>query len=142
MVSDFVLSFDKLKTVSYFRLAQHITYVHKHSHQPPAQFQALDMGLMRRYIDLCKMKNPSIPPELTDYIVDAYVELRKDARNNADMAFTSARNMLAILRLSTALARLRLADVVEKEDVGEALRLLEMSKISLTHTEDLSLIHI
>lgn len=96
------------------------------------------MGLMRRYIDLCKMKNPSIPAALTDYIVDAYVELRKDARNNVDMTFTSARNMLAILRLSTALARLRLADVVEKEDVGEALRLLEMSKISLTHTEDRS----
>lgn len=40
------------------------------------------MGLMRRYIDLCKRKNPAVPPALTDYIVDAYVEMRKDARNN------------------------------------------------------------
>lgn len=29
------------------RLAQHITYVHQHSRQPPAQFEPLDMKLMR-----------------------------------------------------------------------------------------------
>ena len=33
-------------------------------------------------------------------------------------------------------ARLRLSDVVEKEDVREAIRLTEMSKDSLNHTED------
>lgn len=58
------------------------------------------------------------------------------SNNFQDMTFTSARNLLAILRLSTALARLRLSDEVEREDVGEAMRLLEMSKISLAQTED------
>jgi len=33
--------------------------------------------------------------------------------------------------LATALARLRIVDVVEKEDVNEAMRLMEMSKDSL-----------
>ncbi|XP_054272412.1 DNA replication licensing factor Mcm7 [Macrosteles quadrilineatus] len=127
---------DKADRDTDLRLAQHITYVHQHCKQPPAQFTALDMGLMRRYIDLCKRKSPVVPPALTDYIVDAYVEMRKDARNNKDMTFTSARNLLAILRLSTALARLRLSDSVEREDVGEAMRLLEMSKISLVQTEE------
>jgi len=28
-------------------LAQHITYVHQHSRQPPSSFQQLDMKLMR-----------------------------------------------------------------------------------------------
>lgn len=72
------------------------------------------------------------------------------------MTFTSARNLLGILRLSTALvnilsslndallqiysscmhqARLRLAEEVEKEDVREAMRLMEMSKDSLNHNE-------
>lgn len=32
-------------------------------------------------------------------------------------------------------ARLRLADVVEKEDVNEAMRLMEMSKASLVDNE-------
>ena len=94
------------------------------------------MNLIRRYIGLCKRKNPTIPTELTDYIVGAYVELRRDARNNRDMTFTSARNLLGILRLSTALARLRLANSVEKSDVAEALRLLEMSKDSLNQNNE------
>ena len=66
----------------------------------------------------------------------AYVELRREARNSKDMTFTSARNLLAILRLSTALARLRLVDQVEKEDVSEAMRLLEKSKDSLNVEAD------
>ena len=33
--------------------------------------------------------------------------------------------------MATALARLRIVDVVEKEDVNEAMRLMEMSKDSL-----------
>ncbi|EDX09773.1 GD14135 [Drosophila simulans] len=118
------------------RLAKHITYVHSHSKQPPTRVKALDMNLMRRYINLCKRKNPTIPDELTDYIVGAYVELRREARNQKDMTFTSARNLLGILRLSTALARLRLSDSVEKDDVAEALRLLEMSKDSLNQIHE------
>ncbi|XP_051781173.1 DNA replication licensing factor MCM7 isoform X2 [Erpetoichthys calabaricus] len=113
------------------RLAQHITYVHQHSKQPPSQFVPIDMKLMRRYIALCKKKQPAIPESLADYITAAYVEMRKEARVNKDMTFTSARTLLSILRLSTALARLRLVDLVEKEDVNEAMRLMEMSKDSL-----------
>lgn len=118
------------------RLAQHITYVHQHCAQPPTQFTPLNMKLMRRYVALCKKKNPYIPESLTDYIVSAYVEMRKEARNNKDTTFTSARTLLGVLRLATALARLRLVDVVEKEDVNEAMRLMEMSKDSLTHNNE------
>ncbi|XP_063223755.1 DNA replication licensing factor Mcm7 [Bacillus rossius redtenbacheri] len=118
------------------RLAQHITYVHQHCKQPPMTFQPIDMKVIRRYIALCKKKEPSIPEELTDYIVSAYVEMRKEARNSKDTTFTSPRNLLAILRLSTALARLRLFNKVEKEDVEEAIRLMEMSKHSLVQTDD------
>ncbi|KAK7864443.1 hypothetical protein R5R35_000475 [Gryllus longicercus] len=118
------------------RLAQHIAYVHQHNKNPPMTFQALDMKLMRRYIALCKKNEPTIPADLSDFIVSSYVELRKEARNNKDMTFTSARNLLAILRLSTALARLRLSNIVDKEDVLEAIRLMEMSKASLHHSEE------
>ncbi|XP_013393815.1 DNA replication licensing factor mcm7 [Lingula anatina] len=126
---------DKADRENDLRLAQHITYVHQHNVQPPSQFTPLDMKLMRRYVALCKKKNPVIPEALTDYLTGAYVEMRKEARNSKDTTFTSARSLLAILRLSTALARLRLADVVEKEDVNEAMRLIEMSKESLSTEE-------
>ncbi|XP_025066886.1 DNA replication licensing factor MCM7, partial [Alligator sinensis] len=113
------------------RLAQHITYVHQHSRQPPCTYQPLDMKLMRRYISMCKRRQPAVPEALADYITAAYVEMRKEAWASPDATFTSARTLLAILRLATALARLRLVDVVEKEDVNEAMRLMEMSKDSL-----------
>lgn len=68
-------------------------------------------------------------------VADSYVEMRRESRNNVDKTFTSARNLLGVLRLATALARLRLANVVEKEDVAEANRLVEMSKHSINYSE-------
>ncbi|KAM4586652.1 DNA replication licensing factor MCM7 isoform 2-T2 [Fundulus diaphanus] len=122
---------DKPDADADLRLAQHITYVHQHSRQPPTHFTPIDMKLMRRYIALCKRRQPVVPESLADYITAAYVEMRKEARVSSDTTFTSARTLLSILRLSTALARLRMMDTVEKEDVNEAMRLMEMSKDSL-----------
>lgn len=113
------------------KLAEHIAYVHTHSREPPHKFKPLDARLIRRYVALCKRKQPVVPEHLTDHIVNTYVELRKEARNNKDTTFTSARTLLAILRLASALARLRLADTVEQQDVLEACRLTEASKESL-----------
>ncbi|XP_076844847.1 DNA replication licensing factor MCM7 isoform X1 [Brachyhypopomus gauderio] len=122
---------DKPDADNDLRLAQHITYVHQHCRQPPTHFSPIDMKLMRRYLNKCKKRQPVVPEALADYITAAYVEMRKEARVSKDTTFTSARTLLSILRLSTALARLRMVDVVEKEDVNEAMRLMEMSKDSL-----------
>lgn len=65
------------------------------------------------------------------FIVANYVEMRKDARNSGDGSYVSARTLLSIIRLSTALARLRMADFVEQEDVAESIRLMEFSKASI-----------
>lgn len=121
------------------RLAQHITEVHMNEQevQNEQQQSALDMRLMRRYIALCKKKEPIIPEFLTDHLVEAYIEMRREARNNKHLGtFTSPRTLLAVLRLSTALARLRLAEQVEQADVDEAIRLIEMSKHSLALDEN------
>lgn len=64
------------------------------------------------------------------------MELRKQARVSKDMTYTSARMLLAILRLSTALARLRCGDLVSKEDIDEALRLMESSRLLLKDQEN------
>ena len=61
-----------------------------------------------QYIAACKKRQHIIPDTLTDYIVGQYVEMRRDARNNRggiNQTFTSARTLLALLRLSTALVR-------------------------------------
>lgn len=125
---------DKSDRENDLRLAKHITFVHQHNTNPPQQHTPLDMRLMRRYIALCKKQTPEIPASLTDRIVGYYCNMRKEARdsNNKQVkTFTSARTLLGILRLSTALARLRLVNQVEIHDVNEAMRLIESSKDSL-----------
>merc|ERR1719466_199101 len=123
------------------QLARHIAFVHQHCNEPgfpPPQHAPIDMKLMRRYVALCQSKTPVIPANLSEYIVGSYCELRKEARmeeNKHCSTFTSARSLLAILRLSTALARLRLVDCVEKDDVKEAMRLMEMCKDSLKQSD-------
>lgn len=89
--------------IFFHRLADHITQVHMFCREPQANFDPMPMNLMRRYVSYCRSIQPVIPEDLTDYIVSAYVEIRKEARNSRDMTFTSARNLLGILRLSTAL---------------------------------------
>lgn len=72
---------------------------------------ALSLSL-RRYISKCKLKQPVVPESLSDYITAAYVEMRKEARVSKDTTFTSARTLLSILRLSTALVRLKHTSVI------------------------------
>ena len=57
----------------------------------------------RRYIATCKRKQPVVPEALADYITAAYVEMRKEAWASKDTTYTSARTLLGILRLATAL---------------------------------------
>jgi len=118
------------------KLAEHITYVHMHSEHPPLKFTPIDMAAMRKYIALCQKRLPVVPTALTDYVTAAYVELRKESRRSNDTTFTSARTLLSIMRLATALARLRLGDVVENDDINEAMRLMEMSKDTLNASSE------
>mgnify|MGYP003314103792 CR=1 FL=1 len=46
------------------------------------------------------------------------------------------RSLLAVIRLSQALAKLRMDEVVKLEDVDEALRLVEVSQSSINKSEN------
>lgn len=59
-----------------YRLAKHITYVHQNGRQPDSNTNALDMDFMRRYIQMCKAKDPLIPEELSDFIVGKFFFLK------------------------------------------------------------------
>ncbi|TRZ06280.1 hypothetical protein HGM15179_020824, partial [Zosterops borbonicus] len=73
--------------------------------------------------------DPQVSPVLSVTISDPHVPMVMGL-------YASARTLLAILRLATALARLRLGSVVEKDDVSEALRLLEAARDSLRGDPD------
>ncbi|CAH8656194.1 unnamed protein product [Heterobilharzia americana] len=126
------------------RLAQHITHVHMHGCAPSGRtdlqgvpgsstdHELLSLVKLRRLIAVAKAQPPpAVPAHLADYLVGAYVEMRKEARANKEMTYTSARTLLAIMRLSTALARLRASPEVCKGDIDEAMRLMEASRSSI-----------
>ncbi|KER26590.1 hypothetical protein T265_13965 [Opisthorchis viverrini] len=118
------------------RLAQHITHVHIHGSAPSTtesnSQNLLSLSQLRRLVQIAKAQPPpTVPSHLADYLVGAYVEMRKEARVNKDMTYTSARTLLAIMRLSTARARLRAATEVGKSDIDEAMRLMEASRASI-----------
>ena len=93
------------------------------------------MRLYSAYIALARRCRPVVPPDVSSYIVDSYVRLRKQSKDDAQLerthTHTSARTLLGVLRLAQALARLRFAAAVLHADVDEALRLMAASKESL-----------
>jgi DNA replication licensing factor MCM7 len=99
--------------------------------------------LLREYIARSRSHKPVVPPDVAPYIVEAYVSLRQQDRpgrqhkdTSGDQTVMTARQLLSILRLSQALARLRFSDYVAREDVDEAIRLTHMSKASLADETD------
>mmetsp|Transcript_2771 Transcript_2771/g.6616 ORF Transcript_2771/g.6616 Transcript_2771/m.6616 type:complete len:732 (+) Transcript_2771:76-2271(+) len=117
------------------RLAHHICHVHAHNDFPPLEFEPLDKELVRNYISVAKTYNPVISPELLNHIVGTYLSMRKAMTENPDIQYTGARTLLAVLRLSTALARMRFDNEVVQGDVDEALRLMHASKASVDNSK-------
>ena len=135
------------------RLAQHVTYVHMHNQHPALEFDVIQPDIMRwtllyllclffsltlhyrHYIAHVRTRRPVVSQQVSSYVVDSYVRLRKiskkEEQENKSHSYISARTLLGILRLAQALARLRNADEVVHQDVDEALRLMECSKESL-----------
>lgn len=96
--------------------------------------------MIRHFIAQARLRRPVVPPGVSEYIVQSYVRLRKEHKEQEEEgkthSYTSARTLLAVLRLSQALARLRFTETVDTADVDEALRLMEASKESLEERTD------
>ena len=118
-------------------LSKHVLLVHKYLKNPETDSdKVLSANELKHYICLARKISPSIPKALTTYIVDHYVDLRArdgsgvghgyTARKNGSMnqAVMTARQLLSILRLGQALARIRLSSAVSTQDIDEALRLV------------------
>lgn len=122
-------------------LARHVTYVHMHNAHPEAPGGIIfSPAEVRQWVARARSYRPTVPKEVSDYMVGAYVRMRqqqkRDDGNKKAFTHTSPRTLLGVLRLAQALARLRFADQVISEDVDEALRLTEVSKASLYADEN------
>jgi DNA replication licensing factor MCM7 len=118
-------------------LANHVTYVHMHSKHPESGDTAVvfSPNEVRQFVARARNYRPVVPREVSDYMVGAYVRMRrqqkKDEGSKRQFSHVSPRTLLGVVRLSQALARLRFSDTVVTDDVDEALRLVEVSKASL-----------
>lgn len=106
----------------------------------------LDVPTMKKYVQYCKAKcSPRLSEDSGDILASSYVKIRDDVRRNA-MA-TSAQNgddngsdqavipitvrqLEALIRLSESLAKMRLEDEVQAQDIAEALRLFKVSTMA------------
>lgn len=123
-------------------LANHVTYVHMHNKHPETE----DSGIMftphevRQYIAKARTFRPIVPSSVSEYMVGAYVAMRKrqkkDEARKQQFSHVTPRTLLGIVRLSQALARLRFSEEVVREDVDEALRIIEVSRSSLDNDRE------
>lgn len=120
-------------------LASHVTYVHMHNKHPETEADGVVFTPheVRQYIAKARTYRPIVPQSISDYMVGAYVRLRKDSKRDEStkrqFSHVTPRTLLGVVRLSQALARLRFSNVVAPEDVDEALRITEVSKSSLSN---------
>jgi len=126
------LLLDKPEVEADVALARHVTHVHRFLTNPELDFEPYDSSFIRQYVAQARQFEPIIPSKLSSAIVDSYVDRRQAAAEHGQVAATP-RQLLSILRISQALARLRFDDAVNQEDINEASRLTDISKASLDH---------
>ena len=136
------LLLDEVNPERDLELARHVAYVHQHKKvnvDNNKDTKIYDEEFIREYIAQAKKCRPTIPQDLHNFIVQKYVEKRKmevEQKNKQGYQYITPRSLLAVIRLSQALATLRMNDKVKQEDVDEALRLVEISQSSINKKEN------
>jgi DNA replication licensing factor MCM7 len=120
-------------------MASHITYVHQRLEHPNTGSPVFDSDFLKAYIAYAKNFNPKIPPELHPHMIAKYVEKRgkldKDIAKTT-YSYTTPRTLLAVIRLSQALAKLRFSNEVNKDDIEEAMTLMNESQRSIIDVQE------
>ena len=133
------LLLDKPENERDIELAKHVAYVHQHNKAMEIKNETLyDENFIRSYIAQAKTTNPIIPKELHNFIVQKYVEKRKEEKESTKQGYQyiTPRSLLAVVRLAQALAKLQMNDRVLQKDIDEALRLVEVSQSSINNTDE------
>ena len=103
------------------RLASHILAVHakkSYAVPPPIEF-----SLLKKYLSYAKRVSPNLTKAASDRLRDFYLELRK-AGGAEDSIPPTPRTLEALIRISTARARVLLRDEVTEEDALAAIALM------------------
>ena len=103
------------------RLASHILAVHsKRSYTAPPP---IEFSLLKKYLTYAKRVSPTLTKGAVDRLREFYLELRKGAGGDESIPPTP-RTLEALIRISTARARVLLRDEVTEEDALAAIALM------------------
>jgi len=149
LISRFDLFFtmkDVLDRTMDLRISDHILQTHRggemlrqsaHSGEPIAKEELeaiekktnpkIEVELLRKYISYARQHCfPVLSKEAIEALTEFYVGLRDQGRSQGNYTAT-ARQLEGLVRLSEASAKVRLSDVVEKQDADRAMRLVRKS---------------
>ena len=117
-------------------IATHVLEEHAHG----ITRDIIDPKLLRKYISYSKQKiKPKLTEEAIEEIKSFYVNLRNQSgRTDSDIKPIpiTARQLEGIIRLSEACARMRLSDVVKREDSKKAIEILKVSLMQVGYDEE------
>ncbi|CAN1255955.1 DNA replication licensing factor MCM4 [Linum perenne] len=111
-------------------LARHIVALHFEDPEV-AQQDVLDIGTLTTYITYARNHiHPQLSDEAAEELTRGYVEMRRRGNfpgSGKKVITATPRQIESLIRISEALARIRFSEKVEKHDVTEAFRLLEVA---------------
>ena len=122
------LVLDKANATTDRRLARHLVSLHYET--PPARAQGcVEASLLTDYISYARAHvHPALSDEAAEALVEGYVEMRRIGNGTGKRVITATpRQLESLIRLSEALARMRLASTVGTDEVAEALRLVKVA---------------
>ncbi|KAL2927237.1 DNA replication licensing factor MCM4 [Bienertia sinuspersici] len=124
------LILDKADEQNDRRLAKHIVALHFDDPES-AQQDFLDLQTLTSYVSYARKHiHPRLSDEAAEELTRGYVEMRKRGNfpgSSKKVITATPRQLESLIRLSEALARMRFSEWVEKHDVIEAIRLLEVA---------------
>ena len=93
----------------------------------------IPINTLRDYIAYARLKcQPELTEEAGQDLVNSYLDMRQQGISRSTISATP-RQLESMVRLSEALARMRLSPTVNRQDVAEATRLMKASLCLLAH---------
>ncbi|XP_074275429.1 DNA replication licensing factor MCM4 [Silene latifolia] len=124
------LILDKADEQTDRRLAKHIVALHFEDAET-TQSEAFDISTLTSYVSYARKHiHPELSDEAAEELTRGYVEMRRRGNfpgSSKKVITATPRQLESLIRLSEALARMRFSQWVEKNDVMEAMRLLEVA---------------
>lgn len=124
------LILDKADEQTDRRLAKHIVALHFEDPESMEQ-DVMDLSTLTAYLSYARKHiHPQLSDEAAEELTRGYVEMRRRGNfpgSSKKVITATPRQIESLIRLSEALARIRFSEWVEKHDVLEAFRLLEVA---------------